>query len=397
MRVRHALPALLLACFLTAHADDIQKLDPSGAYRAKLSAAAQQGDANAQVCLGDVYAVGDGSVIKPEPDKAFALYQQAADHGDLEGQRHVAMAYMYGVGVKQDIPRAVSMFRALADKAYAPAYLDMSLMYFNGSGVAEDDEVALDWLKKGAAAGDPDAQIRLAIHYHFGDGIKKDDVAAQEWLAKAITQDIDCLPTYEGLIPYIANVYFVDERTDAEKEIKTGRFGIRFVYAGQKATHIEMMQSSGSEVLDKSLIDALAKASLPRWPKSYVTDDHTMGFWIGEDDPNAWTKFSSAMQVAIHAAAILPKHVLLYGSKGDGKPQVNFDYLDGHVSNARIITSSGDKDIDAAAIEAVQKANYPPTPVEYTGKKINCNIAIDFGTYSPAQSTSAAAIPATTE
>lgn len=280
MRSVPALSMLLLACSSASiRADEVHAPDATQRYLAKLSMEAGQGDTRSQVCLGDLYASGVAT-IGQDMDKAQHLFQEAADHGDLEGQRHLGMVYMFG-GASQDVGKASAIFRTLADKGYVPAYLDMFLMYANGAGVAQDDAAAQGWLEKGAAGGDPEAQIRLAIRYHFGNGVKKDDVVAQGWLAKAVSQDIDCLSTYGRLLPYIANVYYVDTRTEAQKKRETGRFGIRFIYADQRATHIEMMQSSGSETFDGDWMQALGKATLPRWPKDFVTDDYTMGFWFG--------------------------------------------------------------------------------------------------------------------
>lgn len=270
---------LLVSSSAAFCADDAHDPDASQRYLAKLSAEAAQGDTRAQVCLGDMYASGIAS-IGQHMDKAKQFFQEAADHGDLEGQRHMGMLYMYG-DADQDVSKASSIFRALADKGYVPAYLDMFLMYVNGTGVPQDETSAQRWLEKGATGGDPEAQIRLAIRYHFGNGVKKDDAVAQAWLAKAVSQDIDCLSTYGRLLPYIANAYYVDKRTEAQKKTETGRFGIRFVYNEQRATHIEMMQSSGSAAFDADWMEALSKAKLPPWPKDFVTDDYTMGFWFG--------------------------------------------------------------------------------------------------------------------
>lgn len=177
-------------------AQDAPKPDPNKVYYDKLTTETAQASTHSEVCLGGLYAAGAGMGVQRDLSKAFQLYESAAAHGDLEGEREVSMAYMFGVGVQKDVEKAASIFRALSEKGYAPADLDISLMYSSGTGAPQDDIQALSWLEEGANAGDPDSQIRLAIQYHFGNlGLRKDEASAQKWLAKAVSQKIDCMPT----------------------------------------------------------------------------------------------------------------------------------------------------------------------------------------------------------
>lgn len=190
------------------------------------------------------------------------------------------MAYMYGMGVQKNVDKAALIFRSLFEKGYAPSALDISLMYTNGMSVQKDEAQALTWLERGANGGDPAAQIRLAIQYHFGEhGLKKDDALAQEWLTKAVSQKIDCMTTYIGLIPFIADVYLGHLDIAKDKE-KIGKLGIKFTYHDQRAMNPELVQSSGSKQLDDAWLDAVRAARLPPWPESFITDNYTIGFWL---------------------------------------------------------------------------------------------------------------------
>ncbi len=54
--------------------------------------------------------------------------------------------------------------------------------------------------------------------------------------------------------------------------------------------------------------------------------------------------------------------------KGEtGETVVSFDYMDGVVSNIHVDRSSGSRELDQAAVQAVQKAVLPPKPAELAG------------------------------
>ena len=72
--------------------------------------------------------------------------------------------------------------------------------------------------------------------------------------------------------------------------------------------------------------------------------------------------FASRMVRAINAQKEYPKGPLLKGVAG--QTVVSFDYADGVVSNIQVDKSSGSAELDAAAMQAVQRAALPPKPVE---------------------------------
>lgn len=75
-------------------------------------------------------------------------------------------------------------------------------------------------------------------------------------------------------------------------------------------------------------------------------------------------EFGARMLRAINDQKVYPKASLLKGETGE--TVVSFDYVDGAVSNIRVDRSSGFHDLDAAAVEAVQRAVLPPKPAELT-------------------------------
>ena len=75
--------------------------------------------------------------------------------------------------------------------------------------------------------------------------------------------------------------------------------------------------------------------------------------------------FTSGMLQAINQQKVYPKISMLRGDTGEAV--VSFDYVDGVVNNVRVDRSSGFRDLDQAAIQAVQKAALPPKPAELVG------------------------------
>ena len=72
----------------------------------ELHKAAEQGNVDAQLALGDMYHNGEGGV--PQDDKeAVNWYRKAAEQGDAEAQYNIGMMYQKGEAVSQDYKEAI--------------------------------------------------------------------------------------------------------------------------------------------------------------------------------------------------------------------------------------------------------------------------------------------------
>jgi len=72
--------------------------------------------------------------------------------------------------------------------------------------------------------------------------------------------------------------------------------------------------------------------------------------------------FGRAVLAAINAQKVYPRVSLLKAETGE--TVVSFDYVDGVVSNIHVDRSSGSRDLDTAAVQAVQRAVLPAKPAE---------------------------------
>jgi protein TonB len=86
--------------------------------------------------------------------------------------------------------------------------------------------------------------------------------------------------------------------------------------------------------------------------------------------------FESALRAAIQAALRYPESARLAGM--NGRTRVAFDYLDGRVSNVRLVASSGVGMLDRAALAAVHDANYPKPASALAGKTLSEQLWITF-------------------
>jgi len=76
------------------------------------SAAAEQGNVNAQYYTGLMYANGEGT--KPDYREAAKWYEQAAAHNQPDALVQLARLYVMGLGVDQDTRKAITLFERAA-------------------------------------------------------------------------------------------------------------------------------------------------------------------------------------------------------------------------------------------------------------------------------------------
>jgi len=179
--------ALVFICaqlFLDAHADDAQParaplarapVDSADAayrqghdfYERKNYAeamrwyrvAAGQGNALAQVGIGDLYGMALG--VLQDYAEALRWYRLAAAQGNSEAEDQIGFFYLSGWGVTQDSAQALNWFRKAADQGNEVAQRNIGIMFLQGMGVAADRAEAIRWFRLAAAKGDDDAKAAL--------------------------------------------------------------------------------------------------------------------------------------------------------------------------------------------------------------------------------------------
>ena len=96
----------------SGHASDSPPIDISAEDLQALHTQAAQGDAEALIRIGQMYAHGQG--VPRDSVQAAKWYEKAAAQGDLEGQLVLGFSYETGFGVPQDYVRAYMWFNLAA-------------------------------------------------------------------------------------------------------------------------------------------------------------------------------------------------------------------------------------------------------------------------------------------
>jgi uncharacterized protein len=151
---------------------------------ATLQAAAERGDRDAQLMLGERLQAG---LDVPRDDAAGAGWiREAAEHGLGRAQYALGMIMISGRGVPRDPSGTIAWLRKAADQGVVDAQyeLGMALIDF-GRADRPGFDLGLPWIRKAAENGSRLAQVQLADMLARGFGVVPDLAAATEWYRRA--------------------------------------------------------------------------------------------------------------------------------------------------------------------------------------------------------------------
>ena len=130
--------------------------------------AAKNGDANAQLKLGDFYAQAVDEVQGKK--NAFKWYQRAAKLGNIEGQRKLAECYRDGKGVEKNLEEAFKWYTKLSEQGDEIGSVEHALALLRGRGTSAKPLDGMKALKQLEQKGSAEAAFRLAVVYWNGWG-----------------------------------------------------------------------------------------------------------------------------------------------------------------------------------------------------------------------------------
>ena len=96
-------------------------------------------------------------------DRAVALYQRAADAGDLRAMVSLAQLYDSGTGVAQDTAKALEWNERAAAGDSPDALINLAVSLFEGAGIAQDTGRAVSLLRRASGAGSAKATFNLGV------------------------------------------------------------------------------------------------------------------------------------------------------------------------------------------------------------------------------------------
>jgi hypothetical protein len=149
-----------------------------------LKRAAEQGNADAQCDLGNLYC------DRGDYGEAIKWYTMAAKQNHARAIFNLGSRYYHGQGVPQDFAKTAEYYQRAADLGNAIAQNIIGKYYDEGGtpGYPQNSAKAAEWYLKAAENGDADAQCSLAVMYYNGEGVEQSDTKAKIWLSKAKAQ-----------------------------------------------------------------------------------------------------------------------------------------------------------------------------------------------------------------
>ena len=149
----------------------------------ELQQRAAQGDVQAQLQLGLLYAKGEG--VRQDYAAALKWYRLAAAQGNAQAEFSLGVLYAKGEGVAQDEAAALKWYHLAAAQGNAEAELNLGLLYATGQGVSQNEAEAVKWFRLAASHGNAGAQFNLGVLYYQGQGVPQNTVQAYKWLTLA--------------------------------------------------------------------------------------------------------------------------------------------------------------------------------------------------------------------
>ncbi len=147
---------------------------------------AKQGNIQAQVKLGVMYAEGKG--VPQNYSKAIKWFKKAAIRGDSDAQYSLGYIYFNGQGIDQDLEKSISWFKKAAEQANSSAQNYLGIIFLNGFGVEQNEFEAFNWFKLAAENGNANGQYNVGWMVSNGRVTKTDPGKALKWYLMAAAQ-----------------------------------------------------------------------------------------------------------------------------------------------------------------------------------------------------------------
>jgi hypothetical protein len=257
-------------------------------------------------------------------------YRKAAEQGDAECQLRLGQALAGGCGVSQDYTEAAGWFLKAAEQGHPTAQFNMGACFWNGHGVAKDHAVGAEWLLKAATQGDPDAQKAVGQCYENADGVAQDSVEAYKWMKLAAAQNhaaaqLGC--------DELAAKLSKEQREEAERRIDLARLALRErkdpAQGGGDSTYVSVLRrfAKGGDSEAARVLASMHATEMK--PSSF-------SLFIGQE------RVKARLELAVAAAKQRREaldHVLLVGPPGAGKTTLS--HIIAKAMGAKLWNASG--------------------------------------------------------
>jgi S1-C subfamily serine protease len=147
---------------------------------------AEKGDLEAQVVLGRMYFLGQGT--PQNYVEALNWYRRAAVKGNAAAQNNLALMYLNGQGVAKNAIEGAKWMQIAAKKGLPKSQLNLATLYLDGTGVGRNPPEAMNWYRRAANQGDAEGQRILGQLHAEGQLVRADQVEAYKWFSLAAAQ-----------------------------------------------------------------------------------------------------------------------------------------------------------------------------------------------------------------
>jgi TPR repeat protein len=130
---------------------DSEEIEKIWAVFLKRKDLAQQGNANAQYELAQMYQLGEG--IKQDTEKAIKWYEKSANQENVEAQVNLGRV-LCNTSIHNSYDKAIIWFRKAAEQKNTDAYYYLGNMYQHGRGVKIDFREVENFYIKAIESGD---------------------------------------------------------------------------------------------------------------------------------------------------------------------------------------------------------------------------------------------------
>lgn len=137
---------------------------------------AEQGDAEAQYTVANMYERGKGTEY--DPRLAVVWYRKAAEQDLDKAEYKLGYCYYEGLGVDRDLQQAIVWFNKAAARGYPPAQYYLGVSYSESAQSTEDYDRALKWLSAAYGNGFTAADSKLTEVRRLRDASKTPEAEA---------------------------------------------------------------------------------------------------------------------------------------------------------------------------------------------------------------------------
>ncbi|WP_341326988.1 caspase family protein [Methylotuvimicrobium sp. KM2] len=102
---------------------------------------------------------------------ALNLWLPAAQEGDAEAQAYVGEIFQKGLGTQPDYQSAALWFKRAAEQGNKRAQLSLGYLYEKGLGVEQDSAVAMEWYQKASGLDDKDLRYAATLQTSPDEGL----------------------------------------------------------------------------------------------------------------------------------------------------------------------------------------------------------------------------------